>query len=299
MKVEQIVYYSTAALVVGIFLFFVIVQDLGRPAQPTTVLETDKVVAGKKLVFGDEFDTQTLNSKNWTTCYDWRRPSETGCTNHGNFEQQWYIPEQVQVKDGFLVLTAQKKAVDAAVQDKVKSFAYVSGMVNSGSGDTGTNVRWAGTYGYYEAKIKFQKGQGVWPAFWLLPVDRTWPPEIDIMEFIGHKPDEILQTVHWQDGDKPAKSDVVIKGQQEYSDGWHTYAVDWRPDGIDWYIDGNKTRSYTGGNVPDKPMAIILNLAIGGLLPGNADETTQFPREMLVDYVRVYQSEDQIRPYQY
>jgi len=38
----------------------------------------------------------------------------------------------------------------------------------------------------------------------------------------------------------------------------------------------------------DEPMYLILNLAVGGDWPGNPDQTTAFPANLLVDYVRVY-----------
>lgn len=304
MKVERLTYGLAIVLVMGTFLFITLLQDRNAvtPSTNADVAAQDsadnKIIKGKRLVFGDEFDGTGLDNLKWSTCYDWRRPTETGCTNHGNFEQQWYTEDQVKVANGSLIMTAEKRPIDVAVRNQAKSFQFQSGMINSGSGSTAGSPRWAGSYGYYEARMKFDKGQGIWPAFWLLPVDREWPPEIDIMEFVGSKPNEILQTLHWPADSRPQKSDVVIQGD-DYSDDWHVYSVDWRSDGIDWYIDGVKTRSYTGSHIPDEPMEIILNLAIGGLLPGNADETTPFPRHLEVDYVRVYQSEDQIRPYQY
>lgn len=279
---------------------FASIQNTGlhAPDEPAQVPAINTMTANKKLVFSDEFNGTTLDSTKWATCYDWRRTTETGCTNHGNFEQEWYTPSQVGIEDGYLSLTAIKKPVDVAVQNQVKTFQYQSGMVSTGRGDTAGQLRWTGQYGYYEARIKVQGGQGIWPAFWLLPADREWPPEIDVMEFIGSKSHEILQTVHWPSADGPKKSDEIIKSDMDYSSDWHIYAVGWREDAIDWYIDGKLTRSFKGANIPNKPMEIILNLAVGGTLPGNADETTPFPNAMLVDYVRVYQSGDQVRPKQ-
>lgn len=300
MKIEKFVHWFGPLVIVGIFLVFAFMLQQGSSTQQNpNAYAAAGPQDGRTLVFNDSFDAPALDDKKWSTCYDWRLPAESGCTNGGNFEQEWYTGDQVKIEDGHLVLTAEKKPMDVAVQKQVKTFDYRSGMVNSGRGSTGGSVRWAGTYGYYEARIKFQTGQGVWPAFWLLPTDKEWPPEIDIMEFIGSKPGEILQTLHWAEGDSSQKSEVVVKGLTDYSADWHTYAVDWQPDRVDWYIDGKKTRSYTGSQVPHEPMEIILNLAIGGQLPGNADATTPAHREMRVDYVRVYQSNEQARPHSY
>lgn len=300
MRIEKFAFIFASLFVFGAFAFFATTSSpeaSGRDANLATAKTGNVLTNGKVMVFGDDFSGSELDGDKWTTCYDWKKPNETGCTNNGNFEQQWYSETQVSVTNGELVMAAVKQPVAVSIDGKAKEFLFRSGMINSGAGSTSGKVRWAGTYGYYEARIKVEKGQGVWPAFWLLPIDREWPPEIDVMEFIGSKPGQILQTVHWAGNENQhQKSDFVVQGEEDYSNEWHTYGLDWRPDGIDWYIDGVKTRTYTGVNVPNEPMEIILNLAIGGLLPGNADGSTPFPREMRVDYVRVFQSQDQLRP---
>lgn len=301
MKVERIFLVIGIILVGGVFMYFSNMQnksDYGHADARTTdnLHDADRAIQDKQLVFSEEFDSNDLDQSYWSTCYDWKLPTETGCTNHGNFERQWYTDDQLSVENGVLHITAIKKPVDVVVNKHVKSFDYQSGMINSGSGNSSGIVNWSGVYGYYEAKIKFDKGQGVWPAFWLLPTNRQWPPEIDIMEFVGSKPGEILQTLHWDKDGKPQKKTSVTRNVEDYSANWHTYSVNWQPDRIDWFIDGNITSSYTGPNIPDEPMEIILNLAIGGTLPGDPDNTTDFPVSMTVDYVRVYQSEEHARP---
>lgn len=304
-RLEKFAYVFGLSFVMVTFLSLAIIQDRSVPhkasasqASKTMQSDSDSVIAGKELVFDDDFNGTTLNGSHWTTCYDWRLPTETGCTNGGNFEEEWYTSNQVAVQNGDLVITAIKSPIDVSVQKQAKTFEYQSGMINTGSGSTNGTVKWAGAYGYYEARMKFQAGQGIWPAFWLLPINKQWPPEIDAMEFIGNKPNQVLQTVHWQDASGPEKSAAVISNATDYSGGWHTYGVDWEPNRIDWYIDGKLTRSYTGPNIPNTPMEIIINLAIGGLLPGSADKTTPFPNQLLVDFVRVYQTPSQARPHQ-
>lgn len=307
MRLERFAYTAGLLFVAITFFSFAIIQDSNNPsnavrgsslAKQVIASSSSNVLKGKKLVFSDEFNGTALNSSKWATCYDWRLPNETGCTNAGNSEQEWYTDSQVRVQNGSLALTAIKSPVDVSVQRQAKTFNYRSGMINTGRGSTNSSVRWTGTYGYYETRMEFQKGQGIWPAFWLLPLNKQWPPEIDVMEFIGSKPNQILQTVHWQATDGPQKSSVVISNSTEYSDGWHTYGVDWEPNRIDWYIDGKLTRSYTGPNIPNTPMEVIINLAVGGLLPGNTTTATPFPNQLLVDYVRVYQTPDQAKPFQ-
>lgn len=299
MKLEKIAFVFIGIAVVGTFVFFANTTNSVKLASSVKGANNTKFTgpaSGKKMVFSDDFYGTTLNLSNWSTCYDWRKPSETGCTNSGNLEQEWYTSSQVKVKAGVLYLTAINLPIDVAVQGQAKSFSYQSGMINSGPGSTNSKAHWVGTYGYFESRIKVQKGQGVWPAFWLLPADRNWPPEIDVMEFLGNKPGEILQTLHWEQDAKPAKDETRISKTIDYSNNWHTYGVDWQPGKIDWYIDGVKTKTFEGKEVPSEPMEIIINLAIGGTLPGNADGSTPFPRQMQVDYVRVFQTKDQLRP---
>lgn len=240
-------------------------------------------------VFSDDFNGNKLDAHKWVTCYDWRQPSESGCTNSGNFEQEWYTPQQVTVQNGSAVLTAINDPITVTTNSGPKTYLYRSGMISTGRPNAQGQVKWSATYGYYEARLKFDGGQGVWPAFWLLPIDRSWPPEIDVMEFLGNDPTHILLTSHWKDASgQPQKDSSIIQGP-DFTTGWHTYAVNWQPNSITWYVDGMLQKTVTGIEVPHQPMEIILNLAIGGTLPGNANATTLFPRTLQIDYVRVYE----------
>lgn len=240
-------------------------------------------------VFSDEFNGNKLDPTKWTTCYDWRLPTDSGCTNSGNFEQEWYIPEQVAVHDGAATLSAISSPVTVSTRSGRMTYPYRSGMISTGRPNAQGNVLWSATYGYYEARMKFDGGQGVWPAFWLLPTDRSWPPEIDVMEFLGSDPTHVLLTSHWKDAaGQPQKDSSTIAGP-DFTAGWHTYAVNWQPDSITWYIDGVAKKTVTGIAVPHTPMEIIFDLAIGGTLPGNVDASTPFPRTLQIDYLRVYE----------
>lgn len=244
----------------------------------------------RTLVFGDEFEGSEVDESKWNFCYDGYSEQYQGCVNYGNWENQWYKRSQVSQKAGSLVLTAERKeAVGDNRYGAEQTYAYTSGMVSSGARDTNSAVKWEGSYGYYEAKILVPKGQAVWPAFWLLPTDRSWPPEIDIMEVLGQKPDQYLTTYHWPTAEgTPAQQSQTHDVGENLSDGWHVFAVDWREGKIDWYLDDKLMYSVEGENVPSKNMQIILNLAVGGMLPGEIDDTTPDKLLMLVDYVRVY-----------
>ncbi|MEI2419696.1 glycoside hydrolase family 16 protein, partial [Arthrospira platensis SPKY2] len=151
--------------------------------------------------------------------------------------------------------------------------------------------------------MRLPGGQGIWPAFWMMPQDSvygTWAAsgEIDIMEAVnlgGSGGNRVLGTIHYG-GPFPAN---VFSGQSylvpsNVQTEFHTYAVEWGPTEIRWYVDDtlyhveNFWRS-TGGPFPapfDQPFYIIFNVAVGGNLPGNPNASTQFPVTMEVDWVR-------------
>lgn len=252
--------------------------------------------ANPELLFADEFSGTSLNSDNWVTCYNNFNSKYNGCSNHGNWESEWYKTSQVKVNEGYLTLAAKKQTVRGDNQlGYEQDYPYISGMVSSGSLDKVTPPKWSSTYGYYEARIMSPFGQGIWPAFWLLPIDASWPPEIDIMEVVGDKPNELINTYFWKDANgNVAKDSAQYVHDDNLSNDWHTYAVNWQPGYIEWYLDNKLIRRVDSKNVPSQPMHLILNLAVGGTLPGQPDDTTPEYAAMLVDYVRVYKTKSEL-----
>jgi beta-glucanase (GH16 family) len=239
-------------------------------------------------VFHDSFDKSLLDHTKWVTQYDWRQPSETGSTNWSNEELQWYMDGQVAITDGNAVLTAIDNPVPAEAGTNWKSYPYRSGMISTGRSEPNGPVRLEATYGYIEARMKLPQGAGLWSAFWLAPSNKQWPPEIDIMEYVGSDRDKISMTYHWQDADTQRHEDKSSFQIKNLHGDWHTYAIDWQPGKIDWYVDGIQRKTVTGSSVPDIPMEIILNQAIGGTWAGQPDQSTPFPNQVLIDHVSVY-----------
>lgn len=162
-----------------------------------------------------------------------------------------------------------------------------------------TKGKFSQKYGKFEARIKLPRGQGIWPAFWMLGdnINKAgWPGcgEIDILESIGPIAKAAHGTLHGPgysgSNGKTAQYDSPVS----LADGFHVYSVEWKPEGIEWFVDGKSYHRVGPKDVApngwpfDQPFFIIMNLAVGGGWPGNPDSTTQFPQRMIVDYVRVY-----------
>ena len=222
---------------------------------------------GWNLTFHDEFNGAKLDAAKWIDSY----PDNN--RTHSNGEQQYYAPDGYYLKNGSLHLKAEKRTMGG--------MPYTSGMATSYG-------KFAQTFGYFEIRVKVPKGKGYWPAFWLLPETKAWPPEIDVLEILDHEPNKVYMTNHWKNaqGKHEGKGDSWVG--PDFSADFHTFAVDWSARAIVWYVDG-KERYRATENIPTEPMYVLVNLAVGGDWPGLPDEKTVFPSTMDVDYIRVYQ----------
>jgi beta-glucanase (GH16 family) len=216
---------------------------------------------------------------------------ETG-DNVNNHERQYYTNGTNNAAldgNGNLVITA-KRENPAGYNCWYGPCEYTSARLN-------TAGKFTQTYGHYEARMKLPRGQGIWPAFWMLGEDigsNGWPNcgELDIMENVGFEPNTVHGTLH---GPGYSGSGGIGAGYNgpNFSDDFHTYAVDWSPNKITWSVDGNlyqtRTPADLNGNrwVFDHPFFVILNLAVGGYWPGDPDGSTQFPQQLVIDYVHV------------
>ncbi|MGI5162204.1 family 16 glycosylhydrolase [Microbispora sp. CA-102843] len=207
----------------------------------------------------------------------------------GNNELEYYTNSTRNVYQdgqGHLAITARKEN-PSNYQCHYGTCQYTSGRIL-------TADKFSQAYGRFEASIKIPKGQGIWPAFWMLG-GGNWPNtgEIDIMENVGNTPNTVYGTVHGPgySGGSGVGGNRTIGAA--LGDAFHTYRVDWSPNLIVWYLDGSEyfrvTPADIRGNqwVFDHPFFLILNVAVGGYWPGNPDSTTSFPQTMLIDWVRV------------
>jgi len=145
-------------------------------------------------------------------------------------------------------------------------------------------------YGYVEMRAKLPKGKGLWSAFWLLHQNgNDKRPEIDVVEYIGHKPTKAYNTYHYYDNWKLRSTPTFEAAGPDYSQDFHTYGMKWEPGKITWYVDGKERNSHSNGNVSWEDMYLLVNLAVGGWWPGDPDGNTRFPARMTIDYIRAYQ----------
>jgi len=175
------------------------------------------------------------------------------------------------------------------------------------SGSTFTSARlktqglFSARYGTIEARIRLPFGQGIWPAFWMLGTSITsagWPRcgEIDIMENIGREPSINHGSVHGPgySGGNAISGLFTLPASARFADDFHVFAIQWAPGTVTFSVDGAPYKTATAASLPagaswvfDNPFFLLLNVAVGGNFPGAPDATTQFPQQMIVDYVRV------------
>ncbi|MGC9357254.1 MAG: glycoside hydrolase family 16 protein [Anaerolineae bacterium] len=241
------------------------------------------------LVWSDEFDGESIDPENWT--YD------IGGSGWGNAELQYYTdrPENARIEDGQLIIEARRET------ERFQGREYTSARIKTQGLQT-----W--TYGRIEARIQIPRGQGIWPAFWMLGEDiatNSWPGcgEIDIMENIGREPKIIHGTVHGPgySGANGVGNSYRHPEGAAFADDFHLYAVEWEPEEIRWYVDDEHYGTVTREDVPgewvyDHPFFLILNVAVGGHWPGYPDDTTPFPQQMRIDYVRIYEANPDFDP---
>lgn len=222
------------------------------------------------LTFEDNFPGSSLDASKWTSAY-W-----FGRTNSGNNELEWYLDANVTVINGRGVLTAKS---ETTVQGGT-TYNYTSGIISS-------HDKFYQQYGYFEASVKIPSGQGLWPAFWMLPQDRSQLPELDIMEILGHQPSKVYFTEHYDSGGGVRAQHNFNYTGAEFSGGFHTFGMMWTSTFVRWYVDG-VLRAQVTENIAAKPMYLLLNLAVGGTWPGPPDGNTVFPAIYEIDYVRAY-----------
>lgn len=268
---------------------------IGTPSDPS--------ISGMNLIWQDEFNSSSLDMSKWSYETGYYISNDPNSWGWGNAELQHYTTstQNVFIEDGKLNIRALNDP-KSFPQDPNRYAQYSSGKIN-------TKDHFTFQYGRVDIRAKLPTGNGVWPAFWMLPEDSVYGAwaasgEIDIMEAKGRLPGTTSGAVHFG-GQWPVNR--YIAGEYHFPEGqtfandYHVYSMIWEEDNIKWYVDGkfffkvSREQWYSvaapnNPNAPfDQPFYLIMNLAIGGHFDGGlAPDPSDIPATMQVDYVRVY-----------
>jgi len=236
---------------------------------------------GYTLIWNDEFTGNSINTNNWVF------ETGTGSWGWGNNELQYYRTENAWVDNDVLTIEARKESYQGS---------------NFTSARMKTQGKFSFKYGRVDIRALLPKGQGIWPALWMLGSSFSsvgWPAcgEIDIMEMIGGSGREntVHGTVHWDNNGHVSAGKGYTLSSGTFADEYHVFSIIWDDTLIKWYV--NDVKFYEINITPTHmtefhlPHFFIFNVAVGGNWPGSPDATTIFPQQMRVDYIRVFQVE--------
>ena len=245
---------------------------------------------GWDIVWQDEFDGASLDINKWS--------HEVGGHGFGNNELQYYTDDSSNsfVDNGILHIRAKYEPAGIGSPNNLRNFSSAR-LRTVGKGD------WQ--YGRIDVRAKIALGQGIWPAIWMLPSDWIyggWPKsgEIDIMEHVGHDEGRIHGSVHTESynhiiGTQRTNSKLI----ENVKTLFHIYSIEWSEQKIDFFIDDTLHFTFKNDFKNDfrtwpfnERFHLLLNVAVGGNWPGPPNNTTVFPQDMEVDYVRVYEKQE-------
>ncbi len=241
--------------------------------------------------FTDDFNSLSLRDGEqgvWDAKYWWA--PEKGSTLTGNGEKQWYINPTYEptssvnpfsVENGVLTITAA--ATPSSIESEVNGYDYTSGMLN-------TYSSFSQTYGYFEIRADMPDDQGAWPAFWLLPADGSWPPELDVVEMRGQNPNTVIMSAHTNESG--SQSSIINNVSVASTEGFHTYGVLWEEDHITWYIDDVAVAQIDTPSDMHDPMYMVVNLAVGGMAGTPSAQDFSDGSQMKIDYIKAYSIDD-------
>lgn len=246
----------------------------------------------KNVIMSDDFEGNELNTNVWAYNYPW--------ADHHNYSAV-ARKSQVAVRDGKLVLTATRVAADNWIKDdkgetgytdkigesKWRKYSHLTGVVHLPF----SRYPLSGNL-YMEGRFRMPDKSGFWPAFWLNG-NNSWPPEIDIFEYLSNTPEKIYVGIHRQDSSRENGDGGagwwITRTASFFQKEFHTYALDWGSTYINYYIDDVLVKSIEDKAYIDnqKNMYLIINLGVGGWAEeptDNVGDNTTYE----CDYVHIY-----------
>ena len=268
------------------------------PSAPAVFQMANRGSGGANLdgyvqVFSEEFNGDGLDRAKWKTSLPW------GPNDIINAERQYFVntfgSDPLPV-DPFVFTGSTLQITGTTTPPELLTRAnnqpFLSGVIT-------TSDNFEMTYGYVEMSAKVTAGEGFLSTFYMFNQDfEKNKPEIDILEFIGNRPDKAYQTYHyfdsqrarWASGERHSSPTMETVYSSDLTAGFHTYGVLWEPGLVVWYIDGQEVRRITGVRVSDEPMNIIAQLVVGSEWIGEPD-LASLPKSFEIDYIRAWQKQ--------
>lgn len=265
---------------------------------------------GYTLVFADEFDEKSFDlgydgGENWISGWKaWNTRALAGNSDDAfkMFDEESFNDMQIGIgeylrldgrwgnRSGYLhevadgTIKLRSYPMPEAARPELWQYTHTAGMLS-------TELSHWQQYGYFEVRAKFNSfSKGMHFTFWTLAKEPKWPPEIDIIDVIHKEP---LQFNSSHGGNAANYEPQTKDGYVNWYDppdgeffGWHVWGMQWTKDDIRIFIDGEQV--YHEPNFIDEPMYFLASWEIGGNWPGDPDETTVWPGEVEIDYVRLY-----------
>ncbi|HYH51852.1 MAG TPA: glycoside hydrolase family 16 protein [Acidimicrobiia bacterium] len=248
---------------------------VAAPAGVATAMPYGDPTGRWTLRFEDNFDGTSVDPSKWSPGFGWGKTS--------GHAEEYCAPENNVVGGGLLI-----QRLDNGPQH---GKPFTAGCLH-------TKGKFSQLYGYFEARMKVPKGAGFVSAFWAKPESEAWPPELDVHEVLGARPDTVRMTAFWRDAGATHRAQGRWTGP-DLSEGFHVFGADWGPTRTIWYVDGVerfRTTSGAGAMDDEGPFYVMLNTHIGTNFGGSPDATVIWPRFQLVDYVRVWARTPTNRP---
>lgn len=266
------------------------VVSTAAQAQPARDAAPASDVSAAAVAFSDTFDGPAgaaVDGSKWQI--------ETG-DNVNNHERQYYTAGNANAAldgQGHLVITARKEN-PANYQCWYGTCQYTSARLN-------TSGTFHAQYGHVEARMKIPRGQGMWPAFWMLGTPVNWPDsgEIDIMENVGFEPSTVHGTIH---GPGYSGSGGIGAGlhaaRRSGLRGRLPHLRRRLGAGPHHLVRGRQRLPDPHARRPGRPPVGVQQALLhhpqpggGGYWPGDPDGSTAFPQQLLVDHVSVTTSD--------
>jgi hypothetical protein len=155
-------------------------------------------------------------------------------------------------------------------------------------------------FGYFEARMKWTKGNGSWPGFWLM--SNAWArtgscanpsAEIDIFEGFGNHPTVFTGTLHRNSADWQCPPTDMINAnhwqpqQTDLTARFHTYSMKWTPARVAWFVDQRRIMRWPVWETTNRRMFLLFSMYVGGA--SSPDPSTPEELHTMVDWVRVWQ----------